>query len=219
MTELAPAILTNDISDFRKKYSELFAISHYFKYLHVDFIDDVFIQNKTVMPKDVTFLNTSPLVLIAHFMTLEPQKYFDDAKKAGFKYVVFHLEAAKNDEEIDQIITSARNLGLKVGIALNPETPVYKLGKYLSEIDIVQLMGVHPGAQGRTFIDSTVDKVSEVRSLSKTINIIVDGGVKIGIAHDLAAAGATIIVAGSSIFKGDDKQMAIEALKVDIDTQ
>lgn len=217
MTELAPAILTNDISDFRKKYSELFAISHYFKYLHVDFIDDVYIHNKTVMPADLSFLKSSPLVTMAHFMTVEPQKYFEDAKKSGFTYVIFHYEAIKNESEIDEIITSAKNLGLKVGIAVNPETPIHMLGKYLQKLDMVQLMGVHPGYQGQAFLQSTVEKVRELRSLSKTVTLVVDGGVKIGIAHDLALAGADIIVAGSAIFRGDDKQMAVEALKLDVE--
>jgi ribulose-phosphate 3-epimerase len=217
MTELSPAILTNDISDFRKKYAELFALSHYFKKVHVDFIDDIFIRNKTVMPKDLPFLKTSPLTLIAHFMTVEPQKYFQDAKDAGFTWVIFHYEAFTNESGIDEAIQAARNLQLKVGLAVNPETPIYMAGKFISKIDMIQLMGVHPGFQGRPFMIATVDKVRELRSLSKTVIIAVDGGVKIGIAHQLAAMGANIIVAGSSIFRGEDEQMAVEALKADIE--
>ncbi len=216
MTELSPAILTNDISDFRLKYAELFGFSHYFKYLHVDFIDDVFIHNKTVTPKDLTFLRTSPLKLIAHLMTVDPQQYFQDLKNDGFSYVVFHYEAVK-ESEIDSILAAAKNLGLKVGLAVNPETQIYLPGKFLEKLDLIQLMGVNPGFQGRPFIPSTIDKVRELRALSKTILIVVDGGVKIGLAHQLALAGADIIVAGSAIFRGEDEGMAIEALKVDLE--
>ncbi len=217
MTELSPAILTNDISDFRKKYSELFAISHYFKYLHVDFIDDVFIRNKTVMPSDLGFLKSSPLITMAHFMTKDPQKYFQDAKNSGFTYVIFHYEALKDETEITETIAAGQKMGLKVGIAINPETPIHMLGKYIQKVDMIQLMGVRPGFQGQAFMQSTVEKVRELRSLSKTVKLVVDGGIKIGIAHELAVAGADIIVAGSAIFRGDDKQMAVETLKADIE--
>ena len=77
MTELAPAILTNDISDFRKKYSDLFGLSQYFRILHVDFMDDVFVDRTTVMPDALDFLKSSPLILMAHFMTMMPQQYFE----------------------------------------------------------------------------------------------------------------------------------------------
>jgi ribulose-phosphate 3-epimerase len=216
MIELSPAILTNDISDFRKKYADIFGLSHYFKKLHVDFIDDVFIHNKTVMPADLPFLKSSPLSLIAHFMTMDPAKYFQDAKTAGFSYVIFHYEAMP-EAKINDTIAAGKNLGLKVGLALNPETPVYMAGKFLDKLDMIQIMGVHPGFQGRPFVLTTIGKVHELRTLSPNILIAVDGGVKIGIAHQLAVAGVDIIIAGSAIFRGEDKQMAIEALKADIE--
>jgi ribulose-phosphate 3-epimerase len=216
MTEISPAILTNDISDFRKKYAELFAMSHWFKKLHVDFIDDVFIHNKTLMPKDLTFLKSSPLTLMAHFMCVSPQKYFTDAKNCGFQYVIFHYEAVK-EFEVNNIVELARDLGLKVGLAVNPETPIAMLEKFLPKIDLVQLMGIHPGFQGRPFMVTTIDKVQQLRALSKNVIICVDGGVKVGIAHQLAKAGANILVAGSAIFKSEDEKMAMEALKSDIE--
>jgi ribulose-phosphate 3-epimerase len=218
MTEISPTILTNDISDFRKKYAELFALSHYFKKLHIDFIDGKFLPNRTVMPADLTFLKSSPLILVAHFMTLSPQSYFLQAKNSGFKWVIFHLEAFKQDHEIDDAIKQARTLDLKVGLALNPETPLHFVSRFLPKIDSVQLMSVHPGAQGRSFDLTVIEKIMELRALSKSVIISVDGGIKVGIARQCAKAGADILVAGSAILKSEDEEMAIEALKADIET-
>ncbi|OGE74215.1 MAG: hypothetical protein A3I07_03055 [Candidatus Doudnabacteria bacterium RIFCSPLOWO2_02_FULL_42_9] len=216
MTELAPAILTNDISDFRKKYSDLFGLSQYFRILHVDFMDDVFVDRTTVMPDALDFLKSSPLILMAHFMTMMPQQYFEKAKEIGFKQVIFHYEAV-DEPDMDQVIAHGKNLGFQIGIAINPETAVHRLGKYLQKVDMVQVMGIHPGAQGREFIPSIIDKVEELRSLSKTLIIVVDGGVKVGVAHDVAEAGANIIVAGSSILQSPNEQEALESLRKDIE--
>jgi ribulose-phosphate 3-epimerase len=218
VTEISPAILTNDIADFRKRYAELFALSHYFTKLHVDFIDDQFIHNKTVLPKDLVFLKSSPFTLMAHFMTLEPQKYFQDAKNVGFKWVIFHLEAFKHDNEIDPVIEQAKSLGLKAGLSISAETPLHSLGRFLQKVELVQLMGIHPGFQGRPFMVSTIEKIRELRSLSKSVIICVDGGVKVGIARQCAKAGADILVAGSAILRSEDEEMAVEALKADIET-
>ncbi|OGE81450.1 MAG: hypothetical protein A3H72_01275 [Candidatus Doudnabacteria bacterium RIFCSPLOWO2_02_FULL_48_8] len=218
MAEIAPAILSNDVSDFRKKYAELFALNHLFSKLHVDFIDDEFIRNKTVMPKDLVFLKSSPLTLMAHFMALEPQKYFEDAKAVGFSWVIVHHEAYREESELAEAIALAKKIGLKIGIALNPETPLYTAAKFLTRVDLIQHMGIHPGAQGRPFIPETIEKVKELRALTKNVIICVDGGIKVGIARQCAKAGADILVAGSAIFRSEDEEMAIEALQADIET-
>lgn len=217
MAEIVPAILTNDISDFRKKYAELFALSHYFTKIHIDFIDDVFIRNKTVMPKDLSFLKSSPLTLMAHFMTMSPHEYFQDAKEAGFSWVIVHFEAYKQEAEINEAIRLAHALQLKIGLAINPETPLFMSGKFLTKVDLVQLMGIHPGFQNRPFMPTTIEKIRELRALSKHVIISVDGGVKVGIARQCVKAGADILVAGSAILRSEDEEMAVEALQADIE--
>jgi ribulose-phosphate 3-epimerase len=217
MVEICPTILSNDLSDFRKKYAELFALSHHLKTLHVDFIDGRFLPNKTLMPADLGFLANSPFILVAHFMTLSPQNYFIDAKDFGFRQVIIHLEAFKRDSEIEETIAQAKRLDLKIGLAINPETPLHWIGKFLSKIDSVQLMSVHPGAQGRSFETSTLEKIKELRALSKSVIISVDGGIKVGIARQCAKAGADILVAGSSILKSENEEEALEALQADVE--
>lgn len=217
MPEIVPAILTNDVSDFRKKYAELFASSHLFKQLHIDFADGEFVQSNTLKPKDLIFLKT-PLKLTAHLMTFNPELFFHDAKKAGFKTVLFHLEAFNNYQSVLHALDHASHLGLQAGLVINPETKLIKLAKFLTKITFVQLMGIHPGAQGRKFMPSTIDKIKELRALSKNVIISVDGGVKVGIARVCAKAGADMLVAGSAIFRSEDQELAIEALKADIET-
>ena len=216
MTEIIPSILTNDISDFRKKYAELFGLRQHFSKLHVDFADGEFVPNKTLMPNELVFLNNSTLFLIAHFMSLDPKKYFQAAKKAGFKEVLFHFEALPDPKEIDETIDAANNLWLKPGIALNPETPLYKLGKFIHKVQHIQIMSIHPGAQGRDFMPETLEKIRELRSLSKNVIISVDGGIKVGIAKQCALAGADRLVAGSTILRSENEEHAIEALIEDV---
>src|SRR3989338_2413177 len=119
MAEIVPTILTNDISDFRKKYTELFALSHYFKKLHIDFIDGEYIANKTVMPKDLAFLKSSPLTLIAHFMVYKPHLYFQDVKDANFSTVLVQYEAYEKDSDLSDDLNLARSMGMKIGISIN----------------------------------------------------------------------------------------------------
>jgi ribulose-phosphate 3-epimerase len=214
MTEIIPAILTNDISDFRQKYAELFALSHYFTKLHIDFIDGDFLPKKTIQIKDMAGFK-STLTLIAHLMTGNPRDYFEDAKKQGFSYVFFHFEAFDDPAEIQKTIDKARELGLKVGLSINPETKLYEAAKFIDKVDVIQIMGVHPGAQGRAFEQSVLDKIRELRNLSKNVIICVDGGVKVGVVRDCVLAGANWLVAGSAILQSDNQKMSIEALKAD----
>lgn len=216
MAEIVPAILTNDISDFRKKYAELFALSQHFTKLHLDFADGKFVSNTTITPHDLPFMKTSRLELVGHLMTMNPERYFWDLRKHNILTVLFHYEAV-DESDIDHIIDHGHSMGLKMGLVLNPETPLHKIGKYLQNVDLVQLMGIHPGAQGRQFMSETLAKVKELRSLSKSAIISVDGGVKVGIAHKLAIAGANVIVAGSSIVLAADHKRALEDIKKDIE--
>jgi ribulose-phosphate 3-epimerase len=218
MTEIVPAILTNDVEDFRKKYAELFALSHYFTKLHVDFIDGKFLPNKTILPGDGCRLK-GHIKFIAHFMTLDPKRYFAMAKNEGYSTVLFHLEAFENESEILETIELARTLNLEPGLVINPETPVLALEKYIHMVSLFQLMSVHPGKQGGKFISETLQRIKELRKLSKNAIICVDGGIKIGVAHKCAQAGANQLVAGSAILKAEDEEAAIEALKEDIETK
>lgn len=216
MIEIVPAIMSNDVSDFRLKYAELFALSQHFRILHVDFADGVFVATQTVMPKDLLFLKTSPLNLSAHFMTFHPQNYLRTAVEVGFKTALIHFEAFNDKKQLEETFLFGEHLGLKIGLVLNPETKLHSAVKFITRAALVQLMSIHPGGQGRQFMPETIEKVKELRALSKNVIIAVDGGIKIGIAKKLAQAGADILVAGSAILRAENEGEALEALEEDI---
>lgn len=215
MAEIVPAILTNDVSDFRKIYAELFPLAHYFKKLHIDFIDGEYLPNKSLMPKDLVFLKT-PLELMAHFMTYQPAQYLSEIKELGFKWAIFSYEAFKDDSELEQTLDRANKLWLYTGISLNPETPVSVINRLVKKVNLIQLMGIHPGAQGRTFEEDTISKIKELRMENFKLSISVDGGIKVGNAGRCVKAGAEYLIAGSSIMRSEDKGMAMEMLLADM---
>ncbi|MBI2607761.1 MAG: hypothetical protein HYW51_02965 [Candidatus Doudnabacteria bacterium] len=215
MAELAPAILTGDLSDFRKQYSELFALSHHFKQLHIDFIDGEYLPHKTLEVGSLDFFQ-SPFSLTAHFMTFDPKQYFAAAKRVGFGTVLVQFDAFENEEEVNASIVEAHKLNLHIGLVINPEVKLFEAAKYLDKVNLVQLMGIHPGAQGREFKKETIEKIKELKKLKKNAIIAVDGGVKVGIARKCVEAGADIIVAGSAIAKSANKKQTIEELIKDI---
>jgi ribulose-phosphate 3-epimerase len=218
MAEIIPAILTNDVSDFRKKYAELFALGHYFKKLHIDFVDGEFLPHRTVMPDELPDMSNAPFELMAHFMAFEPAQYFKRCRELGFKWIIIHFEAFHLRTEIDDVIAAARKLGMKVGLAINPETKPYQIALFIKRVDMIQLMGVHPGAQGRPFEYETLEKIKELKKLTKSVIICVDGGAKQGTAKQIAEAGADWIIAGSAIVKSEHPKQAIEELVAEIKT-
>jgi len=211
MVQISPAILTNDQADFQQKYAELLPLAHYFKELHVDFIDGKYLPKATIMPGSSCRLKP-PFNLTAHFMVFQPMKYFALAKNEGYSTVIFQYEAMKSEQELYATIQLARDLGLRVGVSINPETQLGVLTKVVSKVNIIQLMSIHPGSQGQMFIESTYDRVRELRLLHRNVIIYVDGGVKVGIANQLAKAGADVLVAGSAILRAEDEVSALEAL-------
>ena len=216
MVEIVPAILTNDVADFRLKYSQLLALGHHFSKIHIDFIDGEFLSEKTIMPSDLKFLAT-PFHLMAHFMTLHPENYFEDAKAIGFEWIIVHFEAFKTIDALLDCLDKAKNMKLKIGVCINPETPLHKIAKALPLVDLVQIMGVHPGAQGRVFEPNTFEKIKELKSLRGNVIISVDGGIKLGIAGKCVRAGAYMIIIGSGILHATHPKEALEAFKRELE--
>lgn len=216
MPELVPAILTNDISDFRKKYADLLGIGHYFSKLHIDFIDGDFLPGKTIMPADLKSLK-SPFELMAHFMTFEPKRYFQEAVDSGFKWATVQFEAFDGNDDCMETLKLGKKMGLRMGLAISPETHLYEAAKALAHAQLVQIMGVHPGAQGRTFEVGTLEKVAELKSLTRDIIISVDGGIRLGIAKQCVNSGADMIIIGSAILHATHPKEALEAFKRELE--
>lgn len=217
MTEIVPAILTNDISDFRKKYSDLLPLYGLVTKLHIDFIDGRFLPEKTILPADLDLKN-SPFDLIAHLMVNQPEKYFYDLKLAGFSWVIFHWESFADKNDILGVIAEAKKLGLKTGLAISPETKLYEAAKFIHRTDLLQVMGVNPGAQGRSFEPEALGKIRELKNLLKHAILSIDGGIKPENVRQAVDAGANLVVVGSAITHSAHPKLILEKFKKEIET-
>jgi ribulose-phosphate 3-epimerase len=154
--------------------------------------------------------------LDAHLMIVHPEKYVERFAKAGAAYISFHYEAAR--EQSAEIIRQIQDLGAKAGIVINPDCPVEAIYPLLTQVDYVVIMSVFAGFGGQKFIPESLDRVRAVKARLAQIGrpdvpVEIDGGVGPGNAADVIAAGATILVAGSSVFKSDNPVQAIAAMR------
>ena len=174
--EVSVSILSSSIKavDIVKKLDNTKA-----DYIHIDIMDGKFVENKSWTFGEIKKITSySKLPLDVHLMVKDPKKYIEDYALLNTSYLAFHFEAVK---DINEMIELIKNYGLKVGIAINPETKVDVLFPYLNQIDEVLVMSVHPGKSGQSFIEDTNLKIKElkdeiIKQNAKTI-ISVDGGI------------------------------------------
>ncbi len=172
-------------------------------YIHIDIMDGKFVENKTWTISEIKKITSySKLPLDVHLMVENPSKYIEDYALLNTSYIAFHYEAVK---DIDKMINEIKNYGLKVGIAINPETSEEVVFPYLSKIDEVLIMSVHPGKSGQSFIESTPDKIERLkeeilRQNVKTI-ISVDGGINDETGELCVQKGVDTLVSASYIHK------------------
>ena len=143
-----------------------------------------------------------------------PIQYIEDFAKAGADYITVHVEACRH---LHRTIHLIKSLGVKAGVVLNPATPVQSIESIIEDVDMVLLMTVNPGFGGQKFISSVLPKIKQVKDMSVekglNIEIEVDGGVNEETARLCVEAGATVLVAGSSVFNKSDRREAIGLLK------
>lgn len=203
MYVLAPSILA---ADFKKLGQEVELVAREgAEYIHIDVMDGMFVPSISFgMPVIKSLRSCTDKVFDVHMMVEEPGRYVEDLKAAGADLICVHQEACCH---LDRTINQIKDLGMKVGVALNPATPVSTLDCVLDQVDMVLIMSVNPGFGGQKFIPYTLDKVRELRSRLNArglnVDIQVDGGVGLGNVEEVLAAGANIIVAGSAVFGGD----------------
>lgn len=181
--------------------------------IHLDIMDGCFVPNLTFGPMVVRWLAPHCRVpLDAHLMVNDPDALVADLADAGVARVAVHVEATRH---LHRSLAGIRQRGMAAGVAINPATSLAALDEALSFVDFVVLMSVNPGFGGQQFIPESLDKVRHLRDRcgDRDIDITVDGGVGPENALQLAAAGATTLVAGSAVFGADDRQRAIAGLR------
>ncbi len=200
---LAPSMLA---ADFKKLGKEIQAIEENgAEYLHFDVMDGIFVPNISFgIPVLASIRPATKMVCDAHLMITEPIRYVEAFHKAGADLITIHLEAC---EDVDATIEKIREYGMKVGISICPDTPVEALEPYADKVDMILIMSVHPGFGGQSFIETSLEKIRQTKAMLEqknlSVDIQVDGGIGMGNVEEVLKAGANIIVAGSSIFRGD----------------
>ena len=180
--------------------------------MHVDVMDGHFVPNITIGPVVVKYMRrSSDLTLDVHLMIENPQKYIDAFVDSGSDMITVHIETVslRQLREIKKILNKRR---VKLGISLNPETPLAKIKPVLKLVDFVLVMSVHPGFGGQAFIPAAVNKIRQLRAIFNK-DIAVDGGINNLTAKLVKAAGANLLVAGSYIFGAKNVKQAIDSLR------
>lgn len=206
---IAPSMLKCDFGNLESEIAWLEDAGA--KLLHLDVMDGHFVPNLSYGAMVIERIRErTPLILDAHLMIENPERWVDDYLRAGCDWITIHIEACKDPVPV---LRKIREAGRFAGIALNPETPVSALTPCLGEVDLVLVMSVHPGFGGQAFIPSSTDKVKEIRQLIGSEPLIsIDGGIGPKTIAQVSAAGAEIFVAGSSIFDQESYQDAMNEM-------
>ena len=210
---IAPSILSADFARLADAMAAMEAAGA--DQIHVDVMDGHFVPNITIGPPVVAALKrVTRLPLDVHLMIADPDRYLEVFAAAGASIITVHSEAVTH---LHRTLTRIRQLGASAGVAINPATPIDHVQEVAGEFDVLLIMSVNPGFGGQSFITRSVSKVAAAREMlaaaGSAADIEVDGGVDLTNAAALAAAGATMLVAGAYIFGSANPVEATQALR------
>jgi ribulose-phosphate 3-epimerase len=202
--EIAPSILTADLTQLGQQIEA--ALQAGAERIHVDVMDGRFVPNLTFGPLVVSaiksFTKEAGALLEAHLMVEKPENLIPDFAQAGADLIIVHVETCPH---LNRTIQQIKDLGLKAGVTLNPGTPLISIEQVLTEVDQVLIMSVNPGFGGQVYIPSSTGKISRLREMMhkhkiQNVDVEVDGGINQTTVREVVAAGANVLVVGSSIY-------------------
>lgn len=212
-TIISPSILSIDFADLRENIEMLNESEA--EWIHLDIMDGVFVPNISFgfpVMKAISRLTSKRLDV--HYMIIHPENYIQQTAKLGAYVMTVHAETCK---QLHDTIDKIHAAGMKAGVSINPDSPLSMIEDVLIDADLILVMSVFPGFGGQKFIETSVDKVRELRKMiDKTGSnalIEVDGGIQSEQAHVLVEAGADVLVAGSYVFNSDNPKKTIADLR------
>jgi len=210
--EIIPSLLCKSKKEFLTKLKR---IEPYVKRAQFDIMDNVFVPNKTVQPKEFKGLKAK-INIECQLMVKNPADYLLDCCRMNAKLFIFHYESYKNAKKIISFINQIRAHKMQAGIAIKPATPAIKIKQFLKLVDMVLVMTVQPGFGGQKLLPSTLKKVKQLRQWAPKLDIEVDGGINKDTAQLAVKAGANLLVAGNAIHKAKTVPEGLAAIKRNI---
>ena len=214
MNCLSPSILA---ADYSRLDEEIRLVDNAgAQYIHIDVMDGVFVPSISIgMPVVKSIRKCTERIFDVHLMIVDPDRYVEEFAEAGADIITVHAEACTH---LDRTIRHIKEQDVMAAVAINPATPISAIENVLPLVDMVLIMTVNPGFGGQKLIPYTLDKVSELRRLMERKNIKadieVDGGVTLDNLQQILDAGANIIVAGSSVFRGNVTENVEDFLQI-----
>jgi ribulose-phosphate 3-epimerase len=194
---IVPAVLTDDASTLETMLRQAESFTDF---VQIDIMDTKFVPSHSITWEDITGIRVK-LKWEVHLMVEQPEKQLEHYKTAGAQKVIFHYEATSTP---DLAITLARQLGLSVGLAVNPETAVSSIMPLMRNVDSVLFLSVHPGFYGAKFLPEVLEKIKQLREAKPGMVISIDGGIKENNIVQIARSGVNEICVGSAIFMQPD---------------
>lgn len=212
LVEIIPAVIPKSLDELK---AAIKIVEPHCAWLHVDAMDGVFVPNTTIQNPLLLHQLETKLKLEAHLMI----QATPEARNAWFdspvECLIWHVEAFDSPDEARRTVESTKAIGKQVGLALNPDTPLSAVEPYLQSLDTVLVMSVKPGFAGQPFDESVIPKIAALRQIWPSGTMSVDGGIRVGTARQVVAAGARRLAAGSALFGAANFVISLQSLTED----